>query len=133
MRAPKAEAQRWLTQAESDLAFAELGLREGYYAQACFMCQQAAEKALKALHYLGGARFVVGHSLVELLEPLRTRDPSLADLLEGARQLDQYYVPTRYPNSLPGGTPSGLFSKGQAAQAVAYARVCVERAKGLTA
>jgi hypothetical protein len=27
MKQPKAEARRWLTQAESDLAFAEVGLR----------------------------------------------------------------------------------------------------------
>jgi HEPN domain-containing protein len=29
MKQPKVEARRWLAQAESDLAFAELGLREG--------------------------------------------------------------------------------------------------------
>ena len=56
MKRPRLEAGRWLAQAESDLRFAELGLREGFHAQACFTCQQAAEKALKALHYLGGAR-----------------------------------------------------------------------------
>jgi HEPN domain-containing protein len=27
---PKAEAERWLTQVRSDLAFAEVGVREGY-------------------------------------------------------------------------------------------------------
>ena len=48
---PRAEAERWLAQAQSDLAFAEYGLDGGFYAQACFMCQQAGEKALKALHY----------------------------------------------------------------------------------
>ncbi len=84
MKQPKAEAGRWLAQARSDLAFAEVGVREGYYAQACFMCQQTAEKALKALHYLGGARLVFGHSVVELLEPLRARHPALADLREAA-------------------------------------------------
>ena len=30
------EADRWLSQAEDDLRFARLGLREGYYAQVCF-------------------------------------------------------------------------------------------------
>ena len=47
MRQPEAEARRWLAQAESDLAFAEVGVREGFFAQACFICQQAGEKALK--------------------------------------------------------------------------------------
>jgi HEPN domain-containing protein len=43
---PRIEAERWLAQATSDLEFARLGLREGFHAQACFQCQQAAEKAL---------------------------------------------------------------------------------------
>ena len=90
---PKAEAKRWLDQAQSDLGFAEVGAREGYHAQACFMCQQASEKALKALHYLGGERLVIGHSLLELLRSLLTRHPTLANLEEAARRLDQYYVP----------------------------------------
>ncbi len=123
---PKAEAERWLVQARSDLGFAEVGAREGYHAQTCFMCQQAAEKALKALHYLGGERLVIGHSLLELLRALLTRHPALADLEEAARRLDQYYVPTRYPNGLPGGTPADVFSKAQAAEALAQARRFVE-------
>jgi HEPN domain-containing protein len=114
-------AARWLAQARSDLAFAELGLREGFFAQACFVCQQAAEKALKALHYLGGARVVLGDSLVELLDPLLAEHHALADLREAAQQLDQYYVPTRYPNGLPGGVPAEVFTKRQAEEAVGLA------------
>lgn len=133
MRRPQAEAERWLSQARSDLAFAELGVREGYHAQACFMCQQAAEKALKALHYLDGARVVLGHSLVELLQPLAQRHASLADLAQGAQQLDQYYVPTRYPNGLPGGTPAEVFAERQGRQALSHARQFVDRAAGLIA
>jgi HEPN domain-containing protein len=85
MKRPQTEAARWLAQARSDLAFGELGLREGFFAQTCFVCQQAAEKALKALHYLSGARVVLGHSLVELLEPLVAEHHALADLREGAQ------------------------------------------------
>lgn len=131
MKRARAEAERWLAQAESDLGFAALGAREGYHAQACVMSQQAAEKALKALHYAAGARVVLGHALVELLEPLVARHPSLAALQEGARQLDQYYVPTRYPNSLPGGTPAEVFSGAQADQAVAWARRFLEGARAV--
>ena len=105
MKRARAEAARWLAQAESDLAFAELGLREGFFAQACFVCQQTAEKALKALRYLGGARVVLGHSVVELLDSLIAEHADLAGLREGAQQLDQYYVPTRYPNGLAGRRP----------------------------
>ena len=119
---PRAEAERWLAQAVSDLEFARLGLREGFHAQACFQCQQAAEKALKALHYLGGARFVHGHSLVELLDALLDAHPTLASLQEGARRLDQLYIPTRYPNGLPGGVPAQVFSREQTVEAIAQAQ-----------
>jgi HEPN domain-containing protein len=51
MRNPRSEARRWLVQGEDDLRFAALGLERGFYAQCCFLCQQAAEKAVKALHY----------------------------------------------------------------------------------
>src|SRR5712692_5506650 len=129
---PKAEAERWLVQARSDLGFAEVGAREGVTMLRPASCaQQAAEKALKALHYLGGERLVIGHSLLELLRALLTRHPSLADLEEAARRLDQYYVPTRYPNGLPGGTPADVFSKAQAAEALAQAKQFVEVAGAL--
>jgi HEPN domain-containing protein len=125
---PRAEAERWLAQARSDLDFARVGLREGFFAQACFQCQQAAEKALKAIHYLGGARFVPGHSLVELLGPLVDRDPALASLRASAQRLDQLYIPTRYPNGLPGGIPADVFSREQAAEAIDQASAFVEAA-----
>src|SRR5262245_21477164 len=129
MRQPDVEAGRWLAQAESDLAFAEVGVREGFFAQACFVCQQVGEKALKALHYQRGARVVLGHSLVELLLDLLSERPDLADLRDAARQLDQYYIPTRYPNGLPGGVPAEAFTSRQATEAVAHARDFVARAR----
>ena len=94
------------------------------------MCQQVAEKGLKALHYLGGARVVLGHSIVELLDPLLAEHPALGRFRETAQQLDQYYIPTRYPNGLPGGVPSDVFTKRQADEAVAAARdlIAVARA-----
>ena len=62
----RVEARRWFCQAEDDLEFARLGLEEEFYAQACFLSQQAGAKALKALRYLRGERRVLGHSLVAL-------------------------------------------------------------------
>lgn len=128
---PGAEAERWLAQARSELAFAQLGLREGFYAQACFHCQQSAEMALKALHYLGGARLVIGHSLVELLATLTAAYPALASLRGAAARLDQLYIPTRYPSGLPGGVPAEVFSQEQAAEAIAQATRFIEHAVAL--
>ena len=115
MKEARAEALRWLRQAENDLEFARVGLREGYYAQVCFQCQQVAEKSLKSIHYGRlGKRIVYGHSLVELAEGLNV-EPELRDELA---VLDQYYIPTRYPNGLPGGTPYQAYPKRQAESAV---------------
>lgn len=130
MKQPKAEARRWLAQAESDLAFAEVGVREGFFAQACFVCQQAGEKALKALCYLRGDRVVLGHSLVELLSTLSGAHAVAPEIREGTQQLDQYYVPTRYPNGLPGGVPAEVFTRRQAEEAVGIARRIVAFARG---
>ena len=131
MKAARAEAERWLRQAESDLAFAVLGAREGFPAQACFTSQQAAEKALKAVLYLRGERFVPGHSLVDLLDRAGAGTESLRPLRDSARQLDQYYIPTRYPNGLPGGIPAEVFTGAQAGDAVERARAFIEAARAL--
>lgn len=125
---PRAEAERWLAQARSELAFARIGVREGFYAQACFHCQQSAEMALKALHYRAGARLVIGHSLVELLGSLIEAHPSLVALRGAAARLDQLYIPTRYPNGLPGGVPAEVFTEEQAAEAITQATQFVEGA-----
>jgi HEPN domain-containing protein len=116
----QAEARRWLAQAQDDLAFARLGLREGFFAQVCFLSQQAGEKALKALRYQRGDRRVLGHSLVALVDSLADRIdvPHLRPL---AADLDLHYVPARYPNGLPDLAPFQAYTREQAERAVAAA------------
>ncbi len=46
------EAERWLRTALDDRDAARIMRENGKYAHACFLCQQTAEKALKALFYL---------------------------------------------------------------------------------
>ena len=121
MKEPNREADRWLRQAEDDLKFARLGLRAGFFAQVCFQCQQICEKAIKALRYGRGERLVYGHALVELAAPLEL----MAGFRERLAILDQYYVPTRYPNGLPGGVPSEVYSRTQASAAVQVAQQVV--------
>lgn len=123
------EAARWLSQAENDIAFAEIGLREGFYAQACFLAQQAAEKALKAVHYAEGARFVLGHSVMRLIQELKEQYPDFLQDMDVARELDQYYIPTRYPNGLPEGAPHEFYSSTQATAALAGAKSIIEKAR----
>jgi HEPN domain-containing protein len=126
MRDKRTEGERWLRQAEHDLAFGRLALKERYFAQACFVAQQCGEKALKAIAYALGERVVIGHSLLELASRLQDRVAALRARREDAGILDQYYVPTRYPNGLAGGVPFEAFGESQAAAALAAAERFVE-------
>ena len=114
----RAEAERWRRQAANDLAFARVAVREGFYAQACFIAQQDAEKAVKAIAYGLGERAVIGHSLVTLVSRYGDGASELNELREPAGILDQYYVSTRYPNGLAGGVPFEAFGESQAVAAV---------------
>jgi HEPN domain-containing protein len=119
---PAAEGRRWLAQAESDLAFAEIGAREGFFAQACFHSQQAAEKALKAFLYARGAEHVLGHSVAELVDECAKLHAAFGPLRPRAAPLDQLYLTTRHPNSLAGGIPAEVFSRDDAERALGMSR-----------
>ena len=115
MSARSTEARRWLRQAKADLDVVVTLRSAGHYAAACFHSQQAAEKALKAVLYSQGARVVLGHAVRELARQCEAHDPKFADLAEDAALLDQFYIPTRYPNGLPSpSVPSETYSETQA-------------------
>lgn len=104
------ESSRWLEQARIEFQDAEeLRKRERYYL-ALFHFQQAAEKALKAYLYLKVQSIQVfyTHSIDELLDMAKEYDPDF-DNVRSAKKLDSYYVPTRYPNGLPGGIPAKFY------------------------
>ena len=49
-RTPDEEALRWLRQSEADLDAAKYNFEGNIYYLVCFLAQQIAEKALKALY-----------------------------------------------------------------------------------
>ena len=75
------EGRRWLLQAERDLDDAEFSLSGERYNLACFLAQQASEKALKAFLYAKGEERVFGHSVAELLKRAMEHDESFEDCL----------------------------------------------------
>jgi len=106
----------------------------GRFNLACFLCQQAAEKALKGLLFLLGEEFVRGHSVGDLCKQAAALEPAFAALCEAAARLDLFYIPTRYPNGLPGGLPSEAFVADDADRALELASAIigeVERAFSL--
>ena len=129
MRSSDRTSRRWLDTARKDLDYARFAAAAGFHAHACFNAHQTAEKAVKAIHYGKGARAVLGHGIRQLVERLDI--PSLGVLLSAARQLDLYYIPTRYPNGLADGAPDEAFSKDESSRALCLARDIVAAAANI--
>jgi len=126
------ESLRWLKTAEEDLGAAR-GLRSlKKYSHACFMAQQCAEKALKALWYALG-RDPWGHSVQKLIVdiPEKAARQVLRKQLEAGVLLDRYYIPTRYPNGLPDLTPGAVYLKQDADLCIRCARAILTSVKSL--
>jgi len=118
------EALRWLSTAEEDLHGAAAMLDRDDVAPrlACFLAQQAAEKALKARLIAHGIAFPRIHDLLALRALVPSDMPAGlndADLAE----LSAWAVEARYPGDLPGATPA------DARTAVADARAIIDTAR----
>ena len=99
------EARRWLSEAQWDLETAQILHGSRRYNSCAFICQQAGEKAAKALLYMIGES-PFGHSVRELLvRYAEAKHDNLEEQLRLASELDRHYVPARYPNAIPSGTP----------------------------
>lgn len=104
------EAERWWRQASADSKDGEYLLNGRKYNLACFIFQQAAEKALKAFLYSQGEDVVVGHAVHKLLQSCAGYDRDFKEISSEVNGLDGYYIPTRYPNGLPDGVPADVFT-----------------------
>ena len=118
-------SQDWIKQAERDFEQAEDSFRAGRHEWACFAAQQAAEKAVKAVH-LFHKQEAWGHVVARLLQELPAALSVEPGLVNRARVLDNYYIPARYPNGHPEGAPFEHYSELQSSEAVAYAGEIIE-------
>jgi HEPN domain-containing protein len=119
----KTEARRWFQQAYYDLKATRWNMEGGFYDTACFLAQQAAEKALKSILYFTGSRrkALMTHSTVEMVRESGKKINSLTELINEARELDLHYIPSRYPNGIPSGYPHQFYGRKNADQALAAA------------
>jgi len=105
------EGLRWLEQAEEDRKGAQLLFDGRSYHLACFVGQQVTEKAIKAFIYAQGEEFVIGHSVEALCRWAAQFDADFERLREVVAPLDGYYIPTRYPNSIPDSIPARVYTR----------------------
>lgn len=129
MRKPShEEAARWLLQAQDEWRDADDLRQQGKHYLALFHFQQAAEKALKAYLYynVSSINVFLTHSIDDLLTTAIQLDKDF-ETVRTSKKLDQYYIPTRYPNGLPGGVPSRFFNDPEESrQAMELARQVLE-------
>ncbi len=121
---------KWLKQAEADLKAAKDSLEDGNYEWGCFQSQQSGEKALKACLYEKGYTSIITHSLKELLKECSKLDASFNMLSKDARNLDMFYIPTRYPNGLGGDlAPTEFYEREDAEKCISSAELILNTVK----
>lgn len=117
------EFGRWRRQAAETRIAAESVTAASSWGWCCFMSEQAAQLAVKALlHATGSPSRAWGHDLVALVfragqdlgGPLVA--PATAD---AAARLSRHYIPARYPDAHSGGTPADHYREADALDALA--------------
>jgi len=95
--------QQWLDKVKDDLRSAEY-LSTMHHPTPdeiiCFLCQQSAEKYLKAFIFINDIEPDKTHDLRELLRTCEEYNTSFSSLLSKLRVLTRYGVMPRYPNDL---------------------------------
>ena len=93
-------AEPWLDTARRDREAAAHLRAGGFFALTCFLCQQAAEKALKAYLRACGETAPQGHGLGGLGHRCADHDADFRSVIDPCRRLGRHYVATRYPDAL---------------------------------
>jgi len=115
----------WWEQSLRDLRHALHAIEDEDFEWSAFAAQQAAEKALNALVMAHGGE-PWGHLTTALVEGLPASLDSSSEVLDAARRLDKHYIPARYPNGFAAGYPGKLYTRGEAAHAIADATLITD-------
>jgi HEPN domain-containing protein len=117
------EFTRWRSAADRAAGASSAQAAAGYFEWACFLAEQAAQLAVKALlHGVGAGGW--GHDLSALVAAAGDAvGPAWPDDIgTPAERLARFYLPTRYPDAVPGGIPGDRFTSADAASAEADCR-----------
>jgi HEPN domain-containing protein len=95
------ECAEWLHKAKNDMLSARILVSNNCPVTdtACFHCQQAVEKSLKAFLVYSRVSFEKVHSLTYLLDICEKTDPGFVTIREKTEALAPYAVEVRYPGN----------------------------------
>ena len=120
LRAPLDEPEftRWREEAERALGAAKREAAAENHNWSCFLAEQAAQLAAKALlHGLGRAPW--GHDLEQLTRAMGEAGIELpGDVTAGARLLARHYIPARHPDAHPAASPGSRYVPDDSSAAV---------------
>ena len=97
------EVSRWMSRAHNDIIVARHSFDDLCPKQleiCCYLCQQAAEKALKAFLLFKEYEFPWTHDLVKLCQLCMDFDNGFDGLLNDCSDLTPYATQARYPNKI---------------------------------
>ena len=121
------DAKSWLEFADYDLKSAKWQFKGKIHTSACYAAQQVAEKAIKALILASGKVVPKIHSLDRLINFLKDLKFKTDSIEISARNLDKFYISTRYPGQYGG--PEGLYDKEDAQSAIKEAETILKFVK----
>lgn len=125
VRAPvdEPEFRRWRDEAERALGAARREADAANHNWSCFLAEQAAQLAVKALlHGLGRAPW--GHDLEALLQAVADAGVDVSEEVRAAaRLLARHYIPARYPDAHPGSSPGFRYVSDDSLHALAAAEL----------
>lgn len=115
------EFDRWREEASTALESARREAGGGAHNWSCFLAEQSAQRAFKALlHGLGRGPW--GHDLIRLGRETENAGLTLpAGLQDTLARLARHYIPARYPDAHPAGSPASRYRAADSAEAIADA------------
>lgn len=120
------EWSRWINQARHTLKASLDDQKAGNFNWACFKAQQAAEYTAKAL-LRGLGDSASGRSVFKLLDKFSEKGINVPQAIEtNARTLDIHYIPSRYPNAYPEGSPYEFYEESHSVSAARAAKEIIE-------
>ncbi|MGD2248743.1 MAG: HEPN domain-containing protein [Candidatus Methanofastidiosia archaeon] len=122
------EYERWFNQALHTHSSAKRDYEDNDFGWACFKFQQAAEFALKAL-LRGVGKLGIGHSLLKLIKDLENLNIDISQIKDCSVTLEKFYIPTRYPDAYPDGSPFEFYNSTDAEKALKCSLEIIEFVK----